>query len=592
MASNAVDIAFAPAPTPQSLGEILDSADDGPEDAVIITDQQEDPTTDSAPKDGFCVECEDQAAEVHCESCENAFCDVCFTSQHSKSRKHHIRRPLPKVTKKNIPDGNGRTPTAPNGHAGDETPCFSDDAGIDGHGDWFIERAKYTPLRLTMDERKLLRLLEAALEVSEYTDKIGAAVSVFKPKRIVHQIKELCSILSGLVIASDYKRGQELFAERDFESNEGFYKTVFELGRRYKILNPDKARTTYGKLIYLVMDAQDPAVADIPIRNVYDLLDSCDALDLLRDNRVSVATQEVIAEGRPRHEIQKDIKAKERAIETLARTHSKGKLDPETIRQALYSIGDNHAFLRVNRDPCDKMIAYLKKYFDPASPGTSGATSLAIRSGRGGARLSHDHAKQYQYVLQSLTLWREVLHDMFRLWSLAEEDLLNPAIPYRLRDTGQGLNRMAQAPKTVRMMQLILQRAQKSLGHWVGSSVIHMGDHNVPNAFMFIDKYSQIYRILLPICTTISLIPELLEKPALKKYIEAEFGDIDSLIREILADFFRHGFDGSGADSFYDAGSCIDGRLTSAWNWCSLLEKKRYFPVFLLCGFAGFDGEW
>lgn len=25
---------------------------------------------------------------------------------------------------------------------------------------------------------------------------------------------------------------------------------------------------------------------------------------------------------------------------------------------------------------------------------------------------------------------------------------------------------------------------------------------------------------------------------------------------------------------FFDAGSCIDGRLTSAWNWCSKLEKK------------------
>jgi hypothetical protein len=26
--------------------------------------------------------------------------------------------------------------------------------------------------------------------------------------------------------------------------------------------------------------------------------------------------------------------------------------------------------------------------------------------------------------------------------------------------------------------------------------------------------------------------------------------------------------------NFFDAGSCIDGRLTSAWNWCSKIEKK------------------
>ena len=39
-------------------------------------------------------------------------------------------------------------------------------------GEWFVERAKYIPLRLTLPERKFLRLLEAALSVSEYTDKI------------------------------------------------------------------------------------------------------------------------------------------------------------------------------------------------------------------------------------------------------------------------------------------------------------------------------------------------------------------------------------------------------------------------------------
>jgi hypothetical protein len=78
---------------------------------------------------------------------------------------------------------------------------------------------------------------------------------------------------------------------------------------------------------------------------------------------------------------------------------------------------------------------------------------------------------------------------MFRLWSLAEQDLLSPDIMYRLRDTGQGLNRVQAAPKTSRMMQAILHRAQKSIGNWVGSSVIHMGDHNVPNALMFIGTY-------------------------------------------------------------------------------------------------------
>jgi hypothetical protein len=75
---------------------------------------------------------------------------------------------------------------------------------------------------------------------------------------------------------------------------------------------------------------------------------------------------------------------------------------------------------------------------------------------------------------------------MFHLWSLAEQDLLSETISYRLRDTGQGLNRVQGAPKTSHMMHTILNRAQKSLGGWVGSSVIHMGDHNVPNALMFI----------------------------------------------------------------------------------------------------------
>jgi hypothetical protein len=97
-------------------------------------------------------------------------------------------------------------------------------------GEWFVERAKYIPLRLTLGERKYLRLLDAALQVSEYTDKIDTlGFGLSKAKRIVHQIRELCAILSGLVLAADYKQGQELFTDRDFAPNSDFYQKVFEL---------------------------------------------------------------------------------------------------------------------------------------------------------------------------------------------------------------------------------------------------------------------------------------------------------------------------------------------------------------------------
>ncbi|KAH6914775.1 hypothetical protein BKA70DRAFT_1510291 [Coprinopsis sp. MPI-PUGE-AT-0042] len=580
-------------------------------------------SADKPPTEGFCIECEDQPADLTCENCGDIYCDVCFAAQHRKgSRKSHKTKPLRK--------DNGTTSEPPKVHSHSE--ANGEAMKVDGEeegdsdeeleeaysgsgpsvgsslqpapgssvGEWFVERAKYIPVRLTFGERKYLRLLEAALIVSEYTDKIDViGFGLSKTKRIVHQIRELCAIMSGLLLSADYKMGQELFTDKDFQANEEFYQTVFELGRRHKIMNPDKMRTTYGKLIYLLQDSQSPAVKDMlnfscvmPIKTVYSVLEEHDAVDMLRDDLITIATKEIYSEGRPRRDVQRDIRSKERAIEHLSDQYQRRGLTQEQVRQCLYSIGDNHAFLRANRDPCEKMIDYLKKFFHPTQS-KDPLSSLAIRSGRGGARLSHDHSKQYAYVLQSLTLWREILHDMFHLWYLAESDLLSENVPYRLRDTGQGLNRVQAAPKTSRMMHSILNKAQQSVGTWIGSSVIHMGDHNVPNALLFIDKYTQIYRILLPICNCLQQIPtSLATKPALKKYIEAEFGSVDNCMMEILGDFFRHGFDGSGADNFFDAGSCIDGRLTSAWNWCNSLEKKRYFPVFLLTGFVGFDGEW
>ncbi|KAI0775892.1 hypothetical protein BD413DRAFT_648770 [Trametes elegans] len=590
-----------------------------PKEALTPTGGWDEETGQERVAQGFCVECEDQPAQVHCETCADDFCEVCFAAQHRKgSRKRHATRPLsgPQEKRAKVEDAKPANGEATNGDADsdEELERAADDASSlakinivlsaqpapgSAVGEWFIERAKFIPVRLTLEERKFLRLLEAALNVSEYTDKIDTiGFGLSKAKRIVHQIRELCAILSGLVLSADYKQGQELFQDRDFQSNEQFYQDIFELGRRHKIMNPDKMRATYGKLIYILQDSQTPEVKDLlsfscvkPIKTVYTVLEEHDALDLLRDDLIAVATKEIYSEGRSRREVQKDIKSKERALEALAAKYARRGFSEERVRQCVYSIGDNHAFLRTNRDPCERMIAYLKQYFDSAHP-KDNKSSIAIKNGKGGARLTHDHSKQYAYVLQSLTLWREILHDMFHLWTLAEQDLLNENVPYRLRDTGQGLNRVQAAPKTSRMMHAILNRAQRSIGSWVGSSVIHMGDHNVPNALMFIDKYSQVYRILLPICNTLAQIPRLVENPALRSYIEDEWGSADGLTREILADFFRHGFDGSGAGNYFDAGSCIDGRLTSAWNWCSTLEKKRFFPIFLLTDFIGFDGEW
>ena len=146
-----------------------------------------------------------------------------------------------------------------------------------------------------------------------------------------------------------------------------------------------------------------------PIKSVYSVLEAHEAVDLLRDDLISIATKEIYSEGRSRRDIQKDIKSKERAIETLSTKYARPGLGQEHVRQCIYSIGDNHAFLRTNRDPCERMITYLKQYFHPTQPKDS-KSSLAIKTGKGGARLTHDHQKQYAYVLQSLTLWREILH--------------------------------------------------------------------------------------------------------------------------------------------------------------------------------------
>ncbi|KAJ1876109.1 hypothetical protein LPJ55_000011 [Coemansia sp. RSA 990] len=572
---------------------------------------EEEPSADEEETvaEGFCVECKDQQAQVFCEQCQEDFCEVCAGMIHRTGRrKQHVLKKLdtPEPAKDvDAAEMSSEDPVADLEDMGAMDVTFSAHSGkvetAEGaFGAWIVERAKYIPLRLTLKERKYLRLLEAALNVSEYTDKIDVLMYGNKTKRMVGQIKELCAILSGLVLASDYKAGQTLFEDRQFADNAEFYQKIFEIGRRHKIMNPDRMRSEYGKLMYVLQDAQLREVQDLlefntcsPIKTVYAVLESVHALHILEDEMVAVATREIVNRGKTRSQVQLEIKQKERAIEYLSKAYATPECPGELIRQCLYSIGDNHAFLRFNRDPCDRMLEYLQANFRPQSA-ESNSLSLAILHGRDGARLSHSHTNQFHYVQQTLTLWREILHDMFMLWYNADSDMLKSRNTYRLQDTGQGLQRVQPCPQVSRAAHAILHRTQKVVGRWVGSSMIHLGDRNVPNALVFIDKYNQVSSILNPVVRVLEFLDSLESSDAnansAASFVKTAFGTIDQARKLILADFFRSAFDGSGADNFFDAGSCIDGRLTSAWNWCSSIEKKPFFNIFLLSGFVGFNG--
>lgn len=184
-------------------------------------------------------------------------------------------------------------------------------------------------------------------------------------------------------------------------------------------------RTDYGKLLYLLMDSVMPAVQDLlqfrivqPVRTVEQLLAEKGGLALLSDPLMPVATGEILPHGKSRQQIQAEIRRKEAAVAALVRKYLSALLSKDDIELCLHSIGDNHSFLTGNRLPVDIMLKYLTTMFHPDR--FEEPYSLAISAGQAGARLTHSHQRQYHFVHQSLTLWREVLHDMFRLWCLAE----------------------------------------------------------------------------------------------------------------------------------------------------------------------------
>ena len=109
------------------------------------------------------------------------------------------------------------------------------------------ERAKYIPVRLTYEERKSLRLVNAAINVSDYTTAIDIEFKN-KSRRSHLQLQYIVAFLSGLLAATSYELGQEVLSDRNFVPHADLIKTLLEIARRYKITNPEKMRSEYGKL--------------------------------------------------------------------------------------------------------------------------------------------------------------------------------------------------------------------------------------------------------------------------------------------------------------------------------------------------------
>lgn len=440
------------------------------------------------------------------------------------------------------------------------------------------------PLRLSEEEREILKVLNAALRVSEYTDDVDS----YRLRR--SNVDETCkrsmieffTTMTGMMLAGGLipKDVKEALSKGGMKVThvEPMLQRSFEIGRRFKQLNP-REMPEYGKLLMILQDARRTnmfAEPPTPIITVGTALGALKEKFFADKTALDVATDPMPP--------CKDAKAAAAAkiIDAVESPDFKS-----IFERCIKSISDHKSFIKSCTEPIDLLLKWLEVI---AAKGPS----IDIVSGKGGACFTHSHTTHCQYVKESLTLWKIIQRDIFDFWQCVERDMIIDAsgCNYRFVDTGQGFHRMSEAPKSYHRMSKAIAEAESAMGgKWVGIKVVHLGDRDVPNPLVFIDKYTVIPRLLNPVVRTIEALDaifdpsQLEEHPGIRNFLRGKYGSSSDLKAVILQDFFRFAFDGSGDDG----GSCIDGRLTSAWNWCSLLHKKHYFDAFTLTGFLGFD---
>jgi hypothetical protein len=262
------------------LNDVLRSAesamDDGGDDAVTavvvaaVTGSASSSSSNGAPMvgggcgddDTVCQECEVSSAAVFCEQCEDRFCGVCYASQHRKGgRLHHTTTPLTSAGEDSPMQGDAAAAAAAAATTTvSSQPEWFGATRIDGA--WFEERARYQPVRLSHEERKFLRLVEAVLDSSDYTAKVDRAeFSVDNPqlserqkmkarsRRTFAQVKGISAVFTGLIAATSLEVGRRTVDSSNIAANAVFLQHILELGRRHKIRSPEKMRSAYGQLL-------------------------------------------------------------------------------------------------------------------------------------------------------------------------------------------------------------------------------------------------------------------------------------------------------------------------------------------------------
>mmetsp|Transcript_44881 Transcript_44881/g.174207 ORF Transcript_44881/g.174207 Transcript_44881/m.174207 type:complete len:140 (+) Transcript_44881:254-673(+) len=98
----------------------------------------------------------------------------------------------------------------------------------------YEKRSEFIPLRISDEERSLLATMEAALDVSDYTDKVDILIfSNAKMREIIRtQIMDFLSIVSGLLISNNFAMGKKVLSSGNFADHAELFQVRSSCGRR------------------------------------------------------------------------------------------------------------------------------------------------------------------------------------------------------------------------------------------------------------------------------------------------------------------------------------------------------------------------